>query len=145
MPATPPKVFFDANVLVSAALSKDGPAYGLIHLTQVGILAGYTSTQVVEEARAAIQAFAPEAGLDLRRILGRARLRVRPTPRLRPEYEGLSHPKDCHVVAAAIRCKARYLATFNTRDFRGRLLRDGHGIMVIPPVTLLRLLGHPGL
>jgi hypothetical protein len=41
--------------LVSASLSQRGPAYDLLHLVQTGVIIGFSSVEVVEEARAVIQ------------------------------------------------------------------------------------------
>ncbi|MBI5526468.1 MAG: hypothetical protein HY897_09040 [Deltaproteobacteria bacterium] len=110
-------------------------------MSERGLIRGYTSVTVVEEARRAIAEVAPEAAVAFRRILGRARLRVRKDARVRPVHHELAHQGDLHVVAAALRNRVDFLATFNIRDFRGYILRDHYGLAVIHPSILLRALG----
>ncbi len=47
-----------------------------------------------------------------------------------------NHPKDRHVLAAGVACRADYLVTFNMRDFVSRSA-DAHGVPVIGPSTFL--------
>lgn len=50
-----------------------------------------------------------------------------------------NHPKDRHVLAAAVACRADYVVTFNLKDF---VLRPGrrHKVTVIGPSTFLKQL-----
>jgi hypothetical protein len=48
-----------------------------------------------------------------------------------------NHPKDRHVLAAAIACRADYLVTFNLKDF-APVPADAHGVAVIGPSTFLK-------
>jgi hypothetical protein len=48
-----------------------------------------------------------------------------------------NHPKDRHVLAAAVACRADYLVTFNLKDF-APVPADAHGIAVIGPSTFLK-------
>ena len=54
-----------------------------------------------------------------------------------PEME--SHPKDRHVLAAAVACRADYLVTFNLKDFPSRTASK-HKTEVIGPSTFLKQL-----
>ena len=142
MPAPAPKAFLDANVLVSASLSRTGSAYQLLHFVQLGMLVGHTSTTVVEEAERATGRFVPPALSELRRLLGRMRVHVHPGVKSTASVTGLADAKDLHVVAAAVRAKAMFLVTFNLRDFRGREIRERFGITVVRPDTMLRIVAQ---
>ena len=48
-----------------------------------------------------------------------------------------NHPKDRHVLAAALACKADYLVTFNLRDFPATA---GDNTMVVGPSAFLKTL-----
>jgi predicted nucleic acid-binding protein len=50
-----------------------------------------------------------------------------------------NHPKDRHVLAAAVACRADYLVTFNLKDFPSRAA-DKYKIEVIGPSTFLKQL-----
>jgi len=49
-----------------------------------------------------------------------------------------NHPKDRHVLAAAIACKADYLVTFNLRDFPSDVA--GEHTLVVGPSAFLKIL-----
>jgi hypothetical protein len=60
------------------------------------------------------------------------------------DYESLipemkNHPKDRHVLAAAVACSADYVVTFNLKDFPSRAA-DKYKIAVIGPSTFLKQL-----
>jgi len=50
-----------------------------------------------------------------------------------------NHPKDRHVLAAAVACRADYLVTFNLKDFPARATRT-YKIEAIGPSTFLKQL-----
>ena len=57
-------------------------------------------------------------------------------------YEGLisamtNHPKDRHVLAAAVRCNAEVIVTYNRQDFPGTSLAP-YSITAMGPSTFLR-------
>jgi predicted nucleic acid-binding protein len=59
-------------------------------------------------------------------------------------YESLvaemqNHPKDRHVLAAAVACRADYIVTFNLKDFPSRAA-DKYKVEVIGPSTFLKQL-----
>jgi predicted nucleic acid-binding protein len=50
-----------------------------------------------------------------------------------------NHPKDRHVLAAAVACRADYLVTFNLKDFVSPS-PDTHAVTAIGPSSFLKLL-----
>ena len=48
-----------------------------------------------------------------------------------------NHPKDRHVLAAAVACRGDCLVTFNLKDFPSKAA-DKHGVAVIGPSTFLK-------
>ncbi len=50
-----------------------------------------------------------------------------------------NHPKDRHVLAAAVRCRADYLVTFNLKDFPARAVEKYSVNVVGPPAFLEQL------
>ncbi|MGH9632999.1 MAG: PIN domain-containing protein, partial [Bryobacteraceae bacterium] len=48
-----------------------------------------------------------------------------------------NHPKDRHVLAAAVRCNAEVIVTHNLKDFPGKAL-DPYSITAMGPSTFLR-------
>lgn len=57
--------------------------------------------------------------------------------RLIPEMN--NQPKDRHVLAAAVRCRAEYLVTSNLRDFPA-MSAERYGVRVVGPSAFLRQL-----
>ena len=48
-----------------------------------------------------------------------------------------NHPKDRHVLAAAVSCEADFLVTFNLRDFPAHAT-EGMGLTIVAPSAFLR-------
>ena len=50
-----------------------------------------------------------------------------------------NHPKDRHVLAAAVACRADYVVTFNLKDFRSQPA-NANEVVVIGPSAFLKQL-----
>ena len=116
--------FFDANVLYPSGLRNF-----LMHLALAGIFRAHWSAQVHEEWMRSLLKNRPDLS---REKLERTRnLMERALPdALVTGYEHLIHPielpdqDDRHVLAAAIRCGASVIVTFNLGDFPSQALAD---------------------
>ncbi|MCF8568475.1 PIN domain-containing protein [Alicyclobacillus tolerans] len=133
-------VFFDADVLVAGSASTTGAAHLLLTLSELGIIQGITSDHVQEEARRNLAKKIPDALPEFEEIIRRAvtidSSLVDTTP-----FHGSAHPKDIHVLAAAIVANARWLVSFNLKDFyqpsQITVLNPGQAIR-----TIRETLGH---
>jgi len=115
---------YDACVLYPAPLRDL-----LMHLALSGLYRARWTTRIHDEWVAALLKRRPDlsvANLDWTR----AQMDSAVPDCLVTDWEGLEtglvlpDPKDCHVLAAAIRCQAGAIVTYNTRDFPDSALRQ---------------------
>jgi len=108
------RLFFDSNVLFTAAHNPEGKASLVIELAAAGKWEVVTSAYCLAEARLNLDRKHPAAIGRLSEILRTVRL----VPDVAGERCSLSlHEKDRHVFASAQRCKASHLLTGDRRHF----------------------------
>lgn len=131
------RVFFDADALLAGSASTTGASHLLLHLSDLGLIRGLTSEQAHEEARRNLARKVPEALPEFDALIRQA-LEIIPNPsleELRP-FGNRAHPKDLPILAAAVLAGARWLVTFNTKDYYEappgtRVLEPGQAIQAI--------------
>jgi predicted nucleic acid-binding protein len=136
---TPPVVVYDACVLFSAQLRDL-----LMRLTLADLCAARWTDEILEEWSRNLTAKNPAVTAD---SVSRCRvlMNLHAADALLTGYEHrtfsltLPDPDDRHVLAAAIHCKARYIITFNLKDFPDDVLSK-HGVEAIHPDDFLGLL-----
>ncbi len=141
------KLFFDANVVFSAAHREEGRAQDLIALAVAKRCTIMTSRHALEEARRNLEVKSRGFEKRLTRLLEQVAL-VGEAPSALVEWarsEGLPL-QDASVLAAAVHAGAELLVTGDARDFGrfyGRTLR---GAQVITPARALDIvLKHAGV
>ncbi len=110
-------VFFDADVLLAGSASTTGAAHLLLTLSELGIIQGMTSAHVQEEARRKLAKKIPDALPEFEEIIRRAVTINDSSPIETTPFQNFAHPKDVPVLAAAVETNARWLVTFNLKDF----------------------------
>jgi predicted nucleic acid-binding protein len=116
-------VVYDACVLYPAPLRDL-----LVRLGRTGLCQAKWSRQILDECFRSLAAQRPELPSErlarTRQLLEQAILDVRVTGHedLIEAVTGLPDPDDRHVVAAAIRCGAQSIVTFNLKDFPRQVL-----------------------
>lgn len=127
------RLFLDANVLFSAALSPEGAAGTLFAFAEAGACELVTSALGVAEATRNLQAKAPAAMERWERANASIRIVPEADPRL-VERIGVPLPdKDRPIFAAAIGCRATVLVTGDRRHFGPLFGRAFGGTVVLPP------------
>jgi len=115
----PVRVFFDSDVMIAGSASPSGASFALLQLAELGLIKGYVSVQVLEECRRNLAEKLPDAIVPFEKIVERC-VTVRTTI---PDKDSLSllsnqaHKKDVSILASALETKARFLVTFNVRDY----------------------------
>jgi len=134
------RLFLDANVLFSAAVSPAGVSAGQIALAAAGACELLTSRLAVTEATRNLRAKAP-AEMD-RWDLVIAAVRVVPEadPRLLVRVDLALEAKDRPILAAALGCRANVLVTGDRRHFGSLFGRAIGGTVVVPPREALEWL-----
>jgi predicted nucleic acid-binding protein len=136
-----PRVFLDASVFIAAAASRKGTSSVILGLCGCGRLEALATQQVLREAERNIglklddQALLryyqdiAEAGLSL----------VDPaSPETRDRCGAIIHPKDVHVLAAAVEGRATFLLTLDRKHFITPVLRRASlGLEILTPGEFL--------
>jgi len=136
------KVFLDANVYFAGSASPTGGSAFILQLILKGRIEVTASRLVLREAECNLRRKRPPKDLKaFHQFLKRAKLQVIPTP---PEtawrkYEGVIHPKDVPVLAAAVASKAAYLITLDRRHFMTKTVSGKvPGLVILTPGDFLR-------
>lgn len=137
-------VVLDANVLVPNALRDT-----LLRCAEAGLYDVRWSTETLVELERTLvgRIFPEQAGRDgrVRRLLA-AMQEAFPLAQVREEEAVIARmrndPKDRHVLAAAVQCRASMIVTFNRRDFPTAALREHRVVAKSPDQFLGELFEH---
>ena len=131
------RVMVDADVLFAGAASSSGQSASgvVLRLSELTVLEGVASVQVVTEAERNVAAKVPAAVEALGELVDACVRVVRdPEPGEVRAMDGRAHPKDLPILVAAVRERCDVLVTFNERDFR-----PGHpNVEVVTPGVLVQ-------
>lgn len=108
------RLFFDANVLFTAAHNPSGKAMLIIELGAQGHWSLYTSAYAIEEARRNVEAKFPAASGHLARLFASFKVGVESHTHHCPKILPL---KDCPIYLGAHGAHATHLLTGDIRDF----------------------------
>jgi len=127
------RLFFDANVLFTAAYSATGIARALFDLEAAGCCTLCTSAYAMEEARRNLTLKAPEI-LPVLELLSR-HLSIVPEPLPEKIQWALSllPLKDAPIMAAAVSGCVDILVTGDRRDFGHLFGKNVEGVLVLSP------------
>jgi predicted nucleic acid-binding protein len=131
------RVMIDADVLFAGAASSSGQSASgvVLRLSELTVIEGVASEQVVAETTRNLEAKVPAAVPALRQLVG-ACLHIVPDPETDEvaALDGRAHPKDLPILTAAVRERCDVLVTFNERDYR-----PGHeAVEVVTPGVLVQ-------
>jgi predicted nucleic acid-binding protein len=114
----PIKIFFDADALIAGSASQTGASFLLLQLCEIRILHGLTCRQVVAECRRNLIKKLPQAEPIFNEIIKCAlEIKNNPTLEEQKKYRRMADPKDLPILTSAIKSRADYLVTFNTRHY----------------------------
>ena len=138
------KVFLDANVLFSAALSAQGTAQALLFVAHTTGAQCVTSDYAFAEAQRNLLAKAPQALLTFDLI---ASLLTRVPEPAAAHVEAATQarvvPKDAPVLGAALQCRADVVATGDVRHFGHLFGQRVEGVLVLSLRAALDHLAAP--
>jgi predicted nucleic acid-binding protein len=131
----PVTVFFDSDAMIAGSASTAGASFALLQFAELGFIHGVISKQVLEECRKNLFEKLPEAVLPFEKIVERCvTVNSPPSPRFVSVASSQAKAKDIGILASALEADARFLVTFNTKDYRPS---DTGQIEVITPGELL--------
>lgn len=134
------KILLDSDVIVSSLLSSTGAAHLLINKTkkkEISLTISSLSLNEIEGAAGKLD-FSPEAAVAL--VKKRLKI-IRLKKRLEESYKSyVSDLEDAHVVAAAVKAKAKFLVSYNLRHYRSDEIKRAFDIIILSPASLLQYL-----
>jgi uncharacterized protein len=135
------RLFFDANVIFSAAHQEEGRAQAIAALARAGRCTLLVSAHALEEARRNLALKSAGYESRLERFLATASLVPEAPPALVvwAGEQGLP-PKDAPILAAAVHARADLLVTGDTRDFGHLFGITLRGVKVVTPAQALAAL-----
>jgi predicted nucleic acid-binding protein len=134
------KIFVDSDVIISSLISERGAAYLLIHKNKLDLFVSNLSVK--------------EIGIVLKRLRyskNKLRSLIRDKfkqVRLKEGVEGIKKQfgeyvldfNDAHIVAGAQEAKAKFLVSYNIKDFKIDKIKKDFGIIVTTPANFLQYL-----
>jgi len=138
------RIFLDANVYFAGSASPTGASAFLLQFILKGRVEATASRLVLREAERNLRRKRPAKDLKIfHQFLKHAHLHVIPTPSetARARYEGVIHPKDVPVLAAAVASKASYFVTLDRKHFLTKRVGDHVSeLEILTPGDFLRKL-----
>ena len=114
----PLRVFFDTSVVLAGAFSRKGASYALLQTAGLGLIAGYISPDVRNEALRNAQSKVPASIPTLRYFLNEILIEgALPTSEELQAVSAFAAREDVPILACAVVQQCRYLVTLNERDF----------------------------
>jgi len=133
------KIFLDTDVIIASLLSKTktGAAYLIINNESVEKV---VSQSVVDELKYVIQRHNISNEKTKRTISKITVLKPEKTKaQISKDYKKyVSDIKDAHVLAGALRSKASFLITFNTKHYLKNAIKNNFGIIIKKPGEILQ-------
>jgi predicted nucleic acid-binding protein len=127
------RLFLDANVLFSAALSSTGTARALYQLAEADLCELLTSQYVHSEARRNLELKYPTSVDDLSRLVGSTRVVPEPSMARIALAERFVPAKDAPILAAARTSQATGLVTGDRPHFGLLYGKNLGGVTVLTP------------
>lgn len=137
------KIFVDSDVAISSLLSSKGAAYFLLNKTHLEFCISNISIKEIKRG-------VDKLGLDNEKFQNLLKKKLG-TIKLKEDKIGIKRIKitfkdyvfdenDAHIVAGAIKSKAKLILTYNIKDFRVEKLAKNFKIIVITPAKFLQYL-----
>ena len=134
------RIFVDSDVVISSLLSKTGAAYLLVN-SSFPTMKYISDLSIMELKKVATKLNIEEKFLD--KTIGK--LDIIPIKKsaedIKKDFIRYVHDKDdAHIVAGAIKAEARFLITYNIKDYKTNKLKTDHNIITITPGSFLQYL-----
>ena len=141
---TPPRLFLDACVLVTAANSPDGGGARLLGIAAEGKVRLLATRLVIHEAKnSIIDLLGRPLWVWFCRIIGPLRLSLSdpPTAKEKAEWSKVTASKDTHVLAGAIKGKADILISLDKRHILNQSVQEAFPLPIMSPGDFLQKYG----
>lgn len=133
-------VFVDSDVIISSLLSKKGAAYLLLNK-------GESKSIISNISKVELERVVDRLGIDKEKLqnLIRNKLKViklgQNLEKIKSDFQNYSYdPDDTHIIAGAKKAKAKFLLTYNIKDYKRQKIKDDFNIVVLTPAQYLQYL-----
>lgn len=134
------RVFVDSDVVISSLLSNIGAAYFLLQRANLGLFISNVSF-------AELKIVAKRLGIENEKLTSLVNARFttvklnKSLGEIKSHYKKYTHDEnDAHIVAGAASAKAKFLITYNMRDFKIDNIKQDFGIICLRPAQFLQYL-----
>lgn len=133
------KVFIDSDVVISSLLSSRGAAYTLIQEVNTK---SFISNKSVEE----IKRVAQKLNIDeksLKEVIKKFSIieLKNPLKKIKVDYEGyVKDSNDAHIVAGAQQASAKFIISYNQKDYNSDKIKENLNIIMMTPAKFLQYL-----
>jgi len=135
------KLFVDSDVVISSLLSAKGAAFLLIHkIDNIKLLISNLSQQELEIVVTRLNISQDELTSLLEKRFDIFDLNIT-IEEIRKEYKNyVSDINDAHIVNGAKEVKARFLITYNLKDYKTEKIKKDFNILVMTPGQFIQYL-----
>ncbi len=135
------RLFLDANILFSAALTPGGRSSQLFELSRAGLCGLVTSRYALGEATHNLSLKAEQALVILEhQLLPEVQMVPDPTPERFAQLERWVNLKDVPILAGAVDCEADGLVTGDKRHFGSFYGSEIEGVQILSPQMAVAML-----
>ncbi len=135
------KVFVDSDVIISSLLSSSGAAYFLLHHTDA--IKPCISNLSLQEIRIVVERLSIDSKKLASLLEGNIEI-VQLQYTKETVKDAFRHyvldENDAHIVAGAKEAKAKFLVSYNTKDFKVEKIKQDFAVLLITPAHLLQYL-----
>ncbi len=130
------KIYVDSDVIISSFLSNKGAAYQLINKIDTPFpLSNYSKEEIIKVVEKL-----NIAEKKLEKFLKKVKtFNLSPKMILKNE-KYVNDPNDAHIISAADKTKARFLITYNKKDYKTIKIKNDLQIIVLSPGEYLQYL-----
>lgn len=135
------KVFIDSDVIISSLLSSSGAAYFLLHNTDA--IKPCISNLSLQEIRIVVERLSIDSKKLVSLLEGNVEVvQLQYTKETVKTAYGhyVLDENDAHIVAGAKEAKAKFLVSYNTKDFKVEKIKQDFAVLLITPGHLLQYL-----
>lgn len=133
------RIFADSNVVITALLSKKGASYLLLNQPNKFVISNISKKEL-ERVAARLEIDQNKLHNLIQKRLKTVRLTSDLTKIKKDFGDYASDPNDAHIVAGAAKAKAKFVLTYNIRDFNRQKINEDFGITILTPAQYLQYL-----
>lgn len=134
------KVFVDSDVVISSLLSQKGAAYLLLNEQSSNFVISNISKNEIEIVAERLNIKQNKLQDLIKKCFKIIRLK-KEISKIKKDFKSYTNDvDDAHIVVGATDAKAKFLLTYNIKDFQRQKIKEDLGITVLTPAQYLQYL-----